>query len=181
MGDETLAGTPSAGPGSGSGAELPSSAVWAAGIFAFSATIISMAAIWMQFKNYRKPAFVIYCFFTLLVSYLGGERSLLIMLHGRPYTKHLFPVSLYYKEIDVGDPYSFLFIKRGILQYVYVKPVLAVITMLLKSNDAYSGGSISLKSGYFWVSFFYNLSVCLSLYCLGIFFMATQDDLEEFR
>ncbi|KAF9986169.1 hypothetical protein BGZ79_005354, partial [Entomortierella chlamydospora] len=43
------------GSGSGSGAELPSSAVWAAGIFAFSATIISMAAIWMQFKNYRKP------------------------------------------------------------------------------------------------------------------------------
>ncbi|KAI7823020.1 organic solute transporter Ostalpha-domain-containing protein [Gamsiella multidivaricata] len=209
-------------PGAGSGDELPSSAVWAAGIFAFSATFISMVAIWMQFKHYRKPllqryvvrilwmvpifaisswislvslnmsfyvdalrdiyeAFVIYCFFGLLVSYLGGERSLLIMLHGRPYTKHVFPVSLWYREIDVGDPYSFLFIKRGILQYVYVKPVLAAVTMLLKSNDAYNDGSVSFKSGYFWVSFIYNISVCLSLYCLGIFFMATQGDLEEFR
>lgn len=209
-------------PGSGSGAELPSTAVWTAGICAFSATLISIVAIWMQLKHYRKPllqryvvrilvmvpifaisswislvslnmafyvdalrdvyeAFVIYCFFGLLVSYLGGERSLLNMLHGRPYTKHLFPVNLWYREIDVGDPYSFLFIKRGILQYVYVKPILAAVTMLLKANDAYNDGSVSLKSGYFWVSFFYNLSVCLSLYCLGIFFMATQDDLEEFR
>ena len=81
----------------------------------------------------------------------------------------------------MGDPYTFLFIKRGILQYVYVKPVLAAVTMLLKSNGAYNDGSISLTSGYFWVSFVYNLSVCLSLYCLGMFFMATQGDLEEFR
>ncbi|CAO3565166.1 unnamed protein product [Mortierella alpina] len=103
------------------------------------------------------------------------------MLHGRPYTKHLFPIRLWYREMDVGDPYSFLFIKRGILQYVYVKPVLAAITMLLKSNGAYNDGSLSLKSGYFWIAFIYNLSVCLSLYCLGMFFMATQEDLEDFR
>ncbi|KAF9434456.1 hypothetical protein BGZ76_007996 [Entomortierella beljakovae] len=208
--------------GAGSGAELSSTAVWAAGFFAFSATLISLVAIWMQLKNYRKPllqrfvvrilwmvpifalsswislvslnmafyvdafrdiyeAFVIYCFFSLLVCYLGGERALLVMLHGRPYTKHLWPVSMWSKEVDVGDPYTFLFIKRGILQYVYVKPVLAAVTMLLKANGAYNDGSISLTSGYFWVSFVYNLSVCLSLYCLGMFFMATQDDLEEFR
>ncbi|KAF9571650.1 hypothetical protein EC968_000318 [Mortierella alpina] len=185
--------------GVGSGAELPSAAVWAAGLFAFSSTLISLVAIWMQLKNYRKPllqrfvvrilwmvpifaisswislvsldmafyvdafrdiyeAFVIYCFFNLLVCYLGGERSLLVMLHGRPYTKHLWPVSLWSREMDVGDPYTFLFIKRGILQYVYVKPILAAVTMLLKSNGAYNDGSISLKSGYFWVSFVYNVS-----------------------
>ncbi|KAG0335133.1 hypothetical protein BG004_000124 [Podila humilis] len=118
---------------------------------------------------------------SLLVYYLGGERSILTMLHGRPYTTHMFPVSLWSKDVDVGDPYTFLFIKRGILQYVYVKPILAVITMLLKTNGSYNDGSISLTSGYFWVSFVYNLSVCLSLYCLGMFFMATQSDLEDFR
>ncbi|KAF9180652.1 hypothetical protein BGZ50_006066, partial [Haplosporangium sp. Z 11] len=43
------------GTGVGSGAELHWSAVWAAGVFAFSATLISMFAIWMQLKHYRKP------------------------------------------------------------------------------------------------------------------------------
>jgi hypothetical protein len=61
-------------------------------------------------------AFVIYAFFTLLLSYLGGERALLILLHGRPPKAPVFPVSLWKREIDVSDPYTFLFLKRGIMR-----------------------------------------------------------------
>ncbi len=61
-------------------------------------------------------AFVIYCFFVLLVSYLGGERSLLILLHGRPPKDPVFPVNIFKSEIDVSDPHTFLFLKRGILR-----------------------------------------------------------------
>jgi hypothetical protein len=61
-------------------------------------------------------AFVIYCFFSLLISYLGGERSLLILLHGRPPKDPLFPLNVFQKEIDPSDPYTFLFLKRGILR-----------------------------------------------------------------
>jgi hypothetical protein len=59
---------------------------------------------------------VIYNFFHLLLDYLGGERSLLILLHGRPPKYHVFPVSLFKSEIDVSDPFTFLFLKRGILR-----------------------------------------------------------------
>ncbi|GJJ67879.1 hypothetical protein EMPS_00225 [Entomortierella parvispora] len=103
------------------------------------------------------------------------------MLHGRPYTQHVFPVNIFSGEVDVGDPYTFLFIKRGILQYVYVKPITAALTMVLKSANAYHEGSISLKSGYFWMMLISNLSVFLSLYCFSMFFMATKTDLEDFR
>ncbi|CAG8559183.1 5316_t:CDS:2, partial [Funneliformis mosseae] len=82
-------------------------------------------------------AFVIYCFFNLLVNYLDGERSLLILLHGRPPTPHLFPINIFVKDMDIGDPYAFLFVKRGILQYVYLKPILTVLTMILKWADTY--------------------------------------------
>ncbi|CAJ0839138.1 1738_t:CDS:2 [Entrophospora sp. SA101] len=88
-------------------------------------------------------AFVIYCFFNLLVNCLGGERSLLILLHGRPPTPHLFPVNFFLRDIDIGDPYAFLFIKRGILQYVYVKPILSLLTMLLKWANTYQDGHIA--------------------------------------
>jgi len=66
--------------------------------------------------NHFLQAFVIYCFFVLLLSYLGGERSLLILLHGRPPKIPVFPVNLFKSEIDVSDPYTFLFLKRGILR-----------------------------------------------------------------
>jgi hypothetical protein len=59
---------------------------------------------------------VIYCFFELLLGYLGGERSLLILVHGRPPKDTMFPMSLFRRELDVSDPYTFLFLKRGILR-----------------------------------------------------------------
>ncbi|CAG8576672.1 1810_t:CDS:2 [Ambispora gerdemannii] len=126
-------------------------------------------------------AFVIYCFFNLLINYLGGERSLLILLHGRPPTPHVIPVSLFTREMDVGDPYSFLFLKRGILQYVYIKPILAAVTLILKWFETYHNGLIAVQSGYFWVSLIFNVSCSLTLYCLAMFYMCTKEDLKPYR
>lgn len=61
-------------------------------------------------------AFVIYSFFTLLVEYLGGERSILILLHGRDPINHLFPFNYFLGKIDPSDPYTLLAIKRGVLR-----------------------------------------------------------------
>lgn len=73
-------------------------------------------------RNYYIPsrwlpqAFVIYCFFQLLVGYLGGERSLLIRVHGRQPKATPFPMNVFQRELDVSDPFTFLFLKRGILR-----------------------------------------------------------------
>ncbi|KAL4255529.1 Organic solute transporter subunit alpha/Transmembrane protein 184 [Pleurotus pulmonarius] len=116
-------------------------------------------------------AFVIYCFFVLLLLYLGGERSLLILLHGRPPKEPIFPASVFQREIDVSDPYTFLFLKRGILQYVQVKPALAVATVVLKAVGKFNEGSFRVDSGYLYVSIVYNVSICLALYCLAMFWL----------
>ncbi|KAG1732895.1 DUF300-domain-containing protein [Suillus paluster] len=118
-------------------------------------------------------AFVIYCFFVLLLDYLGGERSLLIRLHGRPPIPAIFP--------DVSDPYTFLFIKRGILQYVQVKPALAIASLIMKATGTYHEGDFRARSGYLYVSIVYNVSICLALYCLAVFWMCVSDDLKPFR
>ncbi|TDL20506.1 DUF300-domain-containing protein [Rickenella mellea] len=126
-------------------------------------------------------AFVIYCFFNLLLGYLGGERSLLILLHGREPKPSVFPFSLINREIDVSDPYTFLFLKRGILQYVQVKPVLALATLILKAVGKYNEGTLRATSGYLYVSIVYNISICLSLYCLAMFWLCVNEDLQPFR
>ncbi|KAG5459370.1 MAG: organic solute transporter subunit alpha/Transmembrane protein [Olpidium bornovanus] len=260
------------GAGQSPGAEkLGAAAVHLAGTFAFVSTVISLAAIWLHLKNYRRPvlqrfvvrillmtpiyaviswlsllsksasfyldivrdvyeAFVMYSFFHLLVNYLGGEREMLTMLHGRSPTPHLCPVNLVWASWDVGDPYNFLAVKvrpkfcfaspalaelrccralpgweargetqaagfrfaphfrrverdkqRGILQFVFFKPVLAIVIIILRATDSYQEGYISLTSGYFWTSFIYNISVSLCMYCLVIFFMTTKDDLKPYR
>jgi len=91
-------------------------------------------------------AFVIYCFFVLLLDYLGGERSLLILLHGRPPIQAVFPVNLWRNDIDSSDPYTFLFLKRGILRAV-VAPFLVpfILTFSYAQNTCRSSLFLRLR------------------------------------
>ncbi|GAA93779.1 hypothetical protein E5Q_00425 [Mixia osmundae IAM 14324] len=126
-------------------------------------------------------AFVIYCFFSLLVEYLGGERSLIILLHGREPTPHPWPVSVFLEPMDISDPYTFLALKRGILQYVQIKPVLAILTMLLKAVGSYGDGQLKATNGYTYISVVYNISITLCLYCLAMFWVCLSHDIQPFR
>ncbi|CCG83183.1 Putative uncharacterized protein [Taphrina deformans PYCC 5710] len=126
-------------------------------------------------------AFVIYCFFNLLINYLGGERSIIIMAHGREPKAHPWPVNYFCDRVDIGDPYTFLNIKRGILQYAWLKPLLALATVIMKATGTFQEGYIGLTSGYFWSGLLYNVSITLSLYCLAMFWVCLHDDLIPFR
>ncbi|KAG7091858.1 hypothetical protein E1B28_008259 [Marasmius oreades] len=150
-------------------------------VASFIALFSLKAAFFIDAVRDIYEAFVIYCFFVLLLAYLGGERSLLILMHGRPAKDPPFPVNFFKREIDVSDPYTFLFLKRGILQYVQVKPILAIVTMILKAFNKYNEGDLRANSGYLYVSIVYNFSICLSLYCLAMFWVCVHDDIKPFR
>lgn len=138
-------------------------------------------AFWIDPFRDVYEAFTLYTFFQLLVNFLGGERSLIIMMHGRKPVDHLWPLDLVLDKVDIGDPHTFLSIKRGILQYAYIKPVLAIATVAMKATDTFKEGIISVDSGYFWTGLIYNISICLSLYDLALFWVCMSDDLQPFR
>lgn len=48
-------------------------------------------------------------------------------------------------------------------EYVYVKPILALATLILKYTSVYSEGDFGLNTGYTYVSIVYNISISLSL------------------
>lgn len=93
-------------------------------------------------------AFVIYCFFDLLVAYLGGERSLLILLHGRPPKYPVFPGSIFWREVDVSDPYTFLFLKRGVLRQFSPSSLPFISSLTNLSNHRIRPSETHLGSGY---------------------------------
>ncbi|KAH6607755.1 seven transmembrane receptor [Trichoderma cornu-damae] len=126
-------------------------------------------------------AFTIYTFFQLLINYMGGERAVIIIPHGRAPVHHLWPLNHVLPKVDISDPYTFLAIKRGILQYAWLKPILAVAAIIMKATDTYQEGYIGAKSGYFWSGIIYNISVTVSLYSLGLFWVCMHRDLVPFR
>lgn len=70
---------------------------------------------------------MIYTFLQLLITYLGGERSLLIILHGRPPIPHPFPVNIFLQPMDVSDPWVLLNLKRGVLRKSFIVTITVAI------------------------------------------------------
>ncbi|KOS43659.1 hypothetical protein ACN38_g5435 [Penicillium nordicum] len=126
-------------------------------------------------------AFTIYTFFQLLINFLGGERAVIIMAHGRPPISHAWPLNHFLPKIDISDPHTFLAVKRGILQYAWLKPILALASIIMKATDTYQEGYIGLGSGYLWTGIIYNVSVTISLYSLALFWVCLHNDLTPFR
>ncbi|KAF3942319.1 hypothetical protein ABW19_dt0206663 [Dactylella cylindrospora] len=165
---------------------------WRQGVNVFNRVPIYAITSWLSLESltaafFLDPirdiyeAFTIYTFFQLLINFLGGERALIILTHGRAPTPHLWPMNLILPGVDISDPHQFLNIKRGILQYAWLKPILAISTIIMKATDSYQEGYIGLRSGYTWSGIVYNLSVTISLYSLGMFWACMHRDLKPFR
>ncbi|KAH8880648.1 DUF300-domain-containing protein [Thozetella sp. PMI_491] len=150
-------------------------------IASWSSMVSRNAAAFLDPVRDIYEAFTIYTFFQLLINYLGGERALIIMTHGREPVQHLWPMNHALAPVDISDPHTFLAIKRGILQYAWLKPILAVAAVIMKATNTYQEGYIGLNSGYFWSGLIYNVSVTLSLYSLGLFWVCMHNDLKPFR
>lgn len=67
------------------------------------------------------------------------------------------------------------------LQFVLIKPVTAFLCLILDHYGLYKEGSYDLHSGFVYLSFINNLSVSLSLYCLVLFYMATEERLAPYE
>ncbi|KXT14220.1 hypothetical protein AC579_7535 [Pseudocercospora musae] len=138
-------------------------------------------AFWVDPFRDVYEAFTIYTFFQLLVNFLGGERSLIIMMHGRPPVSHLWPLNHVFAQVDISDPHTYLSIKRGILQYAWFKPFLAIATVVCKATGTFREGIMAVNSGYLWTGLIYNLSICWCLYDLALFWVCMTQDLQPFR
>ncbi|KAK4697052.1 hypothetical protein P7C71_g964, partial [Lecanoromycetidae sp. Uapishka_2] len=81
------------------------------------------------------------------------------MMYGRQPVHHPWPMGHCLAKVDISDPHTFLTIKRGILQYAWLKPILGLATIIMKATGTYQEGYIGLTSGYLWSGIFYNVSV----------------------
>ncbi|XP_053326720.1 transmembrane protein 184A [Spea bombifrons] len=125
-------------------------------------------------------AFVIYSFLSLCFEYLGGESAIMSEIRGKPVRS-----SCYYGTCCLqGMSYSIGFLrfcKQATLQFCIVKPIMAVVTIILQAFGKYSDGDFNVQSGYLYITIIYNFSVSLALYALFLFYFATKDLLRPFE
>ncbi|XP_036169241.1 transmembrane protein 184A isoform X1 [Myotis myotis] len=125
-------------------------------------------------------AFVIYSFLSLCFQYLGGESAIMAEIRGKPIQSSC----LYSTCCLRGTAYSIGFLrfcKQATLQFCVVKPVMALVTIVLQAVGKYHDGDFNVHSGYLYVTLIYNASVSLALYALFLFYVATRELLQPFE
>mmetsp|Transcript_8624 Transcript_8624/g.35933 ORF Transcript_8624/g.35933 Transcript_8624/m.35933 type:complete len:347 (+) Transcript_8624:214-1254(+) len=136
-------------------------------------------ALYLDMLRDCYEAYVLYSFFSLLVAYLGGVEELEELLELIPPQAHPFPLC----NLPKYKPGSkfLLWCRRCILQFVLIKPVLAIISILLEWAHLYADGSLSPARGYLWIAIVNNVSITVSLYFLVLFYIVTEDHLQPYK
>ncbi|XP_074866717.1 transmembrane protein 184A [Carettochelys insculpta] len=125
-------------------------------------------------------AFVIYSFLSLCFEYLGGESTIMSEIRGKPIASSC----LYGTCCLQGMSYSIGFLrfcKQATLQFCIVKPLMAIVTIVLQAFGKYHDGDFNIHSGYLYITIIYNFSVSTALYALFLFYFATRDLLRPFE
>jgi len=126
-------------------------------------------------------AFVVYNFLCLCYDgYLGGESAIMANIRGKPIRKSFATCSC----CIPGKSYTIAtlrFCKQATLQFCFLKPPLAIITLILQSYGLYKDGDFNVQSGYLYITIIYNISYTMALVALAVFYSATKSILMPYK
>lgn len=136
--------------------------------------------LWFETPRDLYEAWILYNFLSLCIAYLGGPGAVVVKSEG----KMLEPSWWYCTCCLPVLPVNGQFIrhcKQGVLQFVLLKPILAVLILVLDAKGLYHVGSWSSSAGYMWIQIVYNILYTLALYSLFVFHQGTAELLAPFH
>jgi len=119
-------------------------------------------------------AFTLYNFVKMLYVWLGGERAVIQRMSDKKQMPLLFPLN-WMEPWEMGDE-MFYNCKFGVLQYVIVIPICAIVTFVTVAAGAYEGREWYTMD--LWINMVSLLSSTWAIYCLITFYLAMQEELE---
>ncbi|XP_057311228.1 transmembrane protein 184B-like [Hydractinia symbiolongicarpus] len=124
-------------------------------------------------------AFVIYNFLCLCYEYLGGEMAILSEIRGKSLKTSYCTLTCCCSDVVLSIEFLRQ-CKKATLQFCFMKPVMAAITLLLVSTGNYSDGDFRPDRGYLYITIVYNVSYTIALYGLFLFYTATKNLLSPY-
>ncbi|KAL1180592.1 hypothetical protein V6Z11_A03G243400 [Gossypium hirsutum] len=141
-------------------------------------------------------SFAMYCFGRYLVACLGGEERTIQFMERLGYAssltplldldcdkgtvKHPFPMNYFLKPWKLGQ-WFYQVIKFGIVQYMIIKLLTALLAVILEAFGVYCEGEFKWGCGYPYMAVVLNFSQSWALYCLIQFYTVTKDELAYIK
>eukprot|EP00232_Nephroselmis_pyriformis_P031295 CAMPEP_0182855026 /NCGR_PEP_ID=MMETSP0034_2-20130328/1600_1 /TAXON_ID=156128 /ORGANISM="Nephroselmis pyriformis, Strain CCMP717" /LENGTH=348 /DNA_ID=CAMNT_0024985927 /DNA_START=92 /DNA_END=1135 /DNA_ORIENTATION=+ len=137
-------------------------------------------AIWFDTIRDCYESWVIYNFLSLCFAYVGGPGAVVVHMNGQSIRPSWMWGTCCFPPIPV-DGVLMRRCKQGALQFVIIKPILAVITLVLEGYGKFPEGNFNPLLSYFWITFVYNICYGTALLSLVLFYLAARDLLQPFR
>ena len=127
-------------------------------------------------------AYALYNFVALCLAYLGGAASLVDRWRA---DDHAFPASWVWgtcccRRITLNG----VFLRRimqCVLQFVVVKLALVVVSIITHALGVYCDGTLDFSCFYVYGVIIYNVSICVALYALLLFYFSAEYVLKPFN
>lgn len=162
-------------------------------VVSWLAILVGDYALYFMLVRDCYEAYVLYQFFALIVYYTEKESP--AHFQTRHYgiekimgTESIGQLMTYFKETRFPFPLCcltyqpsnrvFLHIKRCSLQYVFIKPCLSAIAILLHMLGLYHPGSFDYTHAYFWLISIENISAALALFFIFMFYDLVKKVIE---
>eukprot|EP01095_Lingulamoeba_sp_RSL-Kostka_P004101 TRINITY_DN15193_c0_g1_i1.p1 TRINITY_DN15193_c0_g1~~TRINITY_DN15193_c0_g1_i1.p1 ORF type:complete len:430 (-),score=51.84 TRINITY_DN15193_c0_g1_i1:50-1339(-) len=109
------------------------------------------------------------------------ENNVIILLESKPKLKLSLPFCCLPYKYQPNRNFL-IWTKRSILQFTILKPVLAIIAIILELFDKYGDGEfLNFEKGYIYLIVIENISITLAMYFLVMFYEALKEDLKKYN
>ncbi|KAA8538313.1 hypothetical protein F0562_027864 [Nyssa sinensis] len=141
-------------------------------------------------------AFALYCFERYLIACLGGEKRTIEFMESQSLitssiplleeayaygvVEHPFPLNCLLREWHLGSDF-YQAVKIGIVQYMILKMICAVLAMIFQFFGVYGEGKFEWRYAYPYLAVVLNFSQTWALYCLVQFYSVTKDKLAPIK
>lgn len=143
-------------------------------------------------------AFALYCFERYLIACLGGEENTIKLMEKQteitssvPFLevqydyedgiiRHPFPLNLLLKHWYPGPDFYYA-VKIGIVQYMILKTICALLSIILELLGVYGEGKFEWSYGYPYLAVVLNFSQTWAMYCLIQFYSVTKEKLDPIK
>jgi hypothetical protein len=127
-------------------------------------------------------SWVVYNFLNLCLAYVGGPGAIVNAMSGKEVKSKSWVTGTCMFENDlVVDGAYIRRCKQGCLQFVFIKPILSLLAIILYAEGKLGDGQINFLKAYVYILFVYNISYSVALYALWMFYLGAKEPLAKFN
>ncbi|KAH6783192.1 organic solute transporter ostalpha protein [Perilla frutescens var. hirtella] len=149
-------------------------------LMSFLSLVLNKSTIYFNSIREMYEAWVIYNFLSLCLAWVGGPGAVVVSLSGKVLKPNCCLMTCCIPPIPL-DGRFIRRCKQGCLQFVILKPILVVATLILYAKGKYEDGNFNPLQSYLYLTIIYTISYSMALYALALFYVACRDLLQPFN